>query len=111
MTPKSLQEFKTHARKFANLYDILIESWNGKLEHGNNATYPVTIVVGVLVSNIAFNGSNCVGYSHEKAVQELESNLKTLEAVNNYENKLYMVNYAYNELYNLYEGLRMSEDI
>lgn len=110
MKENTLKEFKSRAKNFADLYDHLVELWNGKLKHGNNATYPVTIIICVILRNIAFDGSNCADYSHEKAISDINKNIEALRRINKYEGKVYMTHYAYNEIYSLFSGLLMSED-
>lgn len=110
MKPETLKQFKQQARKLSNLYEKLEEHWNGELKHGNNATYPVTVLVNVLLKNIAFDGSDCVGYNHEKEVKSVEKQIQILREINEYENKCYMTHYPYSEVSSLYHGLNMFED-
>lgn len=110
MKPETLLSIKKQVGKFAKLYDILNEMWNGKLEHGDSATYPETVQVGVILHNIAHNSTNCVGYSHEQAVKDLENYIAVLKAINLYHNKMYMIHYAWNEVEYIYIGETMSED-
>ena len=110
MKADTLKQFKQRARQFCNLYEELVILWNGSLQNGNNATYPVTVLVEVIVYNIAYDASDCVGYSHEKAVEDVKKNLKALHKINEYEHRCYMTHYPYNELSLLFDGMNMSED-
>lgn len=110
MSPKTLKEFKQEIAKFSKLYDKLVTHWNGELVHGNDATFPVTIIVQVLVHNIAFDASDCAGYSHEKAVMKVVENIEMLKEINIYEDKTYMVDYAYKTISCLWDGMFFSED-
>lgn len=109
MKPETLKEFKQRARKFANLYQILVEHWNDQLGTGCSVSFPVTVLINVLVSNIAFDASDTHNYDHHKAVDEVKDILKVLKAIDEYENS-YMTHYPYMELSLLYEGLCHSED-
>lgn len=110
MNAKTLKEFKKRAGEFYKLYESLIALWNGDLKHGDSAIYPVTVLVGVILHNIAFDASDCSGYSHEQAVKQVRKNIKTLENINEYENKMYMTHYPWTEMDTLFSGLEMSED-
>lgn len=110
MKPETLLAIKQQVSKFSKLYDILIEMWNGKLEHGNRATYPETIQIGVILGNIAFNPINCHGYSHKEEVKKVRNLVSVLESINRYHNECYMTHYAYNEVKCIYDGETMSED-
>lgn len=105
MSPQTLKEFKKEAARFSKLYDKLVTNWNGELLYGNDATFPVTIIVQVLVHNIAFDGSDCVDYDHEKAVMKVVENIETLKEINIYEHKLYMVHYAFDTISCLWDGM------
>lgn len=109
MTPKTLKEIKQSIAKLAKVYEILVDTWNGQLEHGDKATYPVMIWVNVILHNLAFDGSKCVGYSHEKAVNDLEIHIKALKALNEYEHQCYITHFPCNEVVLIYEGETMSE--
>lgn len=110
MKPETLKEFKQRARKFANLYQILDNHWNGQLERDCSVSFPVTVLINILVSNIAFDASDTHNYDHHKAVDEVKDILKVLKAIDEYENYIYMTHYPYMELSLLYEGLCHSED-
>jgi len=110
MKPSTLRTIKQQIRKVSNLYEILTDTWNGKLEHGNKATYPIMIWVKVILSNLAFDGSNCHGYDHDKAVKEMEMYIKTLKALDEYESECYITHFPYTQVNMIYEGEIMSED-
>lgn len=110
MHPKTLLAIKTEIGKFHKLYEKLVDLWNGEAPYDNGATYPVTVLVNVIVHNMAFISTNCHGYNHKKDVEELRKNLEMLRLINEYENKCYMTHYAYNEVNNIYEGNLHMED-
>lgn len=111
MKQETLLSIKKEIRKFSNLYEKLIKMWNGELPHGDNATHPETIQIGVILHNMAFNASDCMGYNHEEAVAKFEELMDVLRAINEYHGKCYMTHYAWNEVSSIYEGETMEEDI
>ena len=110
MKPETLKEFKKRVNEFRKVYDKLVTLWNGELERGNNAIFPSTAIVSVMLQNIAHDSSNCLGYDHQREVNKIVDNLETLNALNNYENGCYMTHYPYTELSRLWTGLDMAED-
>ncbi len=65
MHPKTLLAIKTEIRKFLLRYHV-------ELHHSINQQ------VFHIISNMAFNGSKCHGYDHNKAVEELKKNGVTI---------------------------------
>ena len=110
MKLETLREFKKRVNEFSKVYDKLVALWNGNLQHGNNATFPVTVIVSVMLRNIAHDASDYTGYDHQREVSEIIEQLEALNALDNYENGCYMVHYPYTELSNLWIGLEMAED-
>ena len=108
MKPETLKLFKESIGELYKLYDSLITLWNGEYE--NDAPYPVTIIIKVILYNIAFYNSDCVGYSHERELIKVENNIKNLRAIDEYKNQMYMTHFPFLEVDNLYSGLTMSED-
>jgi hypothetical protein len=109
MKPETLLSIKKDIQKFAKLYEILEHHWNGDLIHGNGATYPETIQVGVLLQNMGFISTNCANYSHEEDEKQLIHLIDVLKAINEYHDKCYMIHYAWNEVDCIYNGSVMSE--
>src|SRR5690554_3893975 len=95
MSPQTLKEFKTHAKKLSDLYEVLVKEWNGDLKNGNNATYPVTIIISVILRNIVFDSSID---DHDEAVNKVRNSIETLRKINEYENGSYMSHFPYNEI-------------
>jgi hypothetical protein len=110
MKAETLLLIKKDIQKFAKLYEILTNHWNGELKHGNGATYPETIQAGVLLQNMGFISTDCVNYSHEEDVKELIHLIDVLKAINEYHDKSYMIHYAWNEVSFIYESLVAFED-
>lgn len=110
MKPETLREFKKRVNEFRKVYDKLVDLWNGELEHGNNATFPATVVVSVMLHNMAHDSSDCRGYDHQREVNKIMESLEALRALNNYEKGCYMTHYPYTELNNLWTELDMTED-
>ena len=110
MKPETLREFKNRVNEFRKVYDKLVDLWNGELEHGNNATFPSTVIVSVMLQNIAFDSSDCLGYTHQKEVSKIVEHLEALNALNNYENGCYMTHYPYTKLSSLWTGLDTVEN-
>lgn len=110
MKAKTLKEFKVKVREFEVLYDSLITLWNGKLKNGNNATYPYTVIIGVIIHNIGFDNSDCIGYSHDEEINKIEDNIKVLDQIDIYEDRQQMTHYPYDEIQSLYTGMSISED-
>lgn len=107
MNSTNLKNLKKKISKLSNIYNILVDEWNGPLKDGNNAIYPVTVIIGVLLHNMAFDGSDCVNYSHDKAVEDLHKSYNTLKALNDFHEKTYMVHYPFTEVSFLIEGVEM----
>lgn len=107
MKPETLLAIKRDIRKFSGLYDVLVDVWNGKLAHGNNATYPHTIQIGVILKNLSFISSEM---GHEKELEEFLSLLNALREINEYHGRTYMTHYAWSEVYFIYIGHNMLED-
>ena len=110
MKPETLREFKKRVNEFRKVYDKLVNLWNGNLPNGDNAIFPVTVIVSVMLHNMAHDAIDCEGYDHLKEVNKMVYHLEVLNALNNYEGGCYMTNYAYTELNNLWIGLDMAED-
>ena len=110
MKPETLREFKKRVNKFRKVYNKLVALWNGNLQHGNNATFPATVIVSVILRNMAHDASDCRGYDHQREVNKIIEHLEALNALNNYENGCYMTHYPYTELSNLWIGLDMAEN-
>ena len=110
MLEKTLEDIKVDLRKLHNIYEVLITEWNGELKHGNDAIYPITVTVGVLLGNMAHQSVNTVGYSHNKDMEKLARSLNTLQKLNEYNNKCYMTHFAYTEAEAIITGHIMSEE-
>lgn len=110
MKQETLKQIKQELSKVAKIYQKLVINWNGELKHGDNATYPITIIVDVLLHNMAFDGSDCHGYNSSKAISDLYSNLEMLKELNEYTDKCYMTHFAFTEARDIIDGLVMSED-
>ena len=110
MKQETLLSIKKEIRKFSNLYEKLIKMWNGELVHGDNATHPETIQIGVILHNMAFDASDCFGYNHEVELAKFEGLMDVLKAINDYHGKCYMTHYAWNEVCSIYEGETTGED-
>jgi hypothetical protein len=111
MTPNTLMKTKQELAKLHRIYEILIEKWNGSTSHGRDAQYPETIIMSVLLQNMAFSGVGTEGYSHNEAVEELKQNLKVMNALNEYHNRGYMTHYVYTEASHIIVGMDMTEEI
>ena len=112
MKPETLKEFKKRVNEFRKVYDKLVALWNGNLQYGNNdnATFPATVIVSVMLHNMAHDASDCREYDHQREVSKIIEHLEALNALNNYENGCYMTHYPYTELSNLWIRLDMAED-
>lgn len=110
LTPETLAKIKKALTKFYKLYESLVKTWNGQLEHGNNATYPHTIIALVLLNNMAISTVKCVGYDHQVSEDNLYANLKQLELLNEYHDKNYMTHYAYAEAESIITGHYMMQN-
>ena len=110
MKQETLKQIKQELFKVAKIYQKLVTNWNGELKHGDNATYPITIIVEVLLHNMAHDGSDCVGYNASKEEVELYSNLEMIRELNEYNDKCYMTHFAFTEARDIIDGLVMSED-
>ena len=110
MKQETLKQIKQELFKVSELYQKLVTNWNGDLKHGNDATYPITIIVEVLLHNMAHDGSDCVGYNASKEEVELYSNLEMIKELNEYTDKCYMIHFAFTEARNIINGLTMLED-
>jgi len=110
MKQETLIQIKQQINKLYNMYVILTANWNGKLLHGNDATYPITIIVEVLLQNMAFDGSNCKDYSLQGAIDELYSKFNVLKELNEYNNKGYMTHFPFMECEAIIDGCVMSEE-
>ena len=110
MKPETLKEFKKRVNEFRKVYDKLVTLWNGELEHGNNATFPSTVIVSAMLHNMAHDSSDCLGYDHQREVNKIVDSLEALNALNNYDNGCYMTHYPHTELSSLWIGLDMAED-
>lgn len=105
MKQETLLRIKQEITKLYRMYVILTANWNG-----NNATYPITIIVEVLLQNMAFDGSNCKDYSLQNAIDELYSKFDVLKELNEYNNKGYMTHFPFRECEAIIDGYVMSEE-
>ena len=110
MKPETLKEFKKRVNEFRKVYDKLVTLWNGDIKNGDNAIFPATVIVSVLLHNMAHDSSDCLGYDHQREVNKIVDSLEALNALNNYDNGCYMTHYPYTELSNLWIGLDVAED-
>jgi hypothetical protein len=109
MLAETLKEIKSQIRKVSAIYDVLVTEWNGELINGKNATYPITVIVSVLLQNMGFDATNCHNYSHENAVKELYSKMGVLKSLNEYTSGEYMTHFAFTEVDFIVSGFEMSE--
>lgn len=87
-----MKEFKTKVRAFHKVMRALASVWDN----------PKYQVLEVLVQNLGFDGSDCVGYSVEKEVLKVDNILIALEKLSTYEDNCYLSKYVYREVSNLY---------
>ena len=87
-----MKEFKTRVREFHKVMRALTSVWDN----------PKYQVLEVLVQNLGFDGSDCVGYSVEKELKRVDSILKTLEEIYSYNDNCYLTKYVYREVSDLY---------
>lgn len=87
-----MKEFKTRVREFHKVMRALTSVWDN----------PKYQVLDVLVQNLGFDGSDCVGYSIEKESNKVNSILKALEEMYSYNDNCYLTKYVYQECNDLY---------
>lgn len=110
MKPDTLKQIKKELVKLHNIYEVLIKSWNGPLDHGRGATFPATIIAGQLLQNMALGSSQTYSHVHDSAVKELKAKFEALRLLNEYERRCHMTHFAYSEAEAIITGHEMSED-
>lgn len=98
MKPETLSAIKCQLAKFYKVIDELTEYFDS----------PQYITIAVLLQNIAFNGSDCVDYDHNKEVQRLYKVQKLLKSIAQYNNS-YIENWVSEEVHTIIQGEMMSE--
>jgi len=106
---KTLQHIKKELSRLSSIYGVLVDQWNGKLVHGNDATYPQTVIIQVILGNMASDTSDCANYNHTEEVEKLYKSLDTLKSLDQYSNKCYMTHFPYTEADMIILGNVMSE--
>jgi predicted RNA-binding protein with EMAP domain len=92
MSPKILAEFKAQMRLFYIMYETLASYWD------KNKSYPHIAVLTTLLQNLQFSGIKCEGYSHQKAVDDVEDIIKAIRAMKAYYKDDYMVDMVDTEI-------------
>lgn len=110
MQKNTLKELKKELVNLYRIYKKLVINWNGSLIHGNNSTYPITIIVEVLLNNLCFDSSDSFNYNLDTSISKLYSDLEMLKELNDYNNKGYMTHFPYTECKSIIDGYVMSED-
>jgi hypothetical protein len=95
---RALKELKQDIRRVSDVYDVIKEEWNKGSVNGRNTTYPIMVVVSVLLHNMAFDSSYAKDYNHEDELEDFFSKLNVLKEVNEYNNKCYITHFAYSEV-------------
>lgn len=109
MKPETLKSIKADISKFYKLYEHLVANWNGNLSHGQQAIYPETVLISVLLQNMQFDGTDASGYSHEEECKKIMDIKSLIIKIDEYHNKCYMTHYAANEVEFIIDGHYMSE--
>jgi len=89
MTEITLRHIKEDIQRFLPVITGIANYFN---------TQPVYKLLEVLIQNVAFDGSNCQGYSHEKEVEKVKEIEKLILNIKNY-SMSYVEEYVYNELF------------
>ncbi len=99
MTPQQLKSLKQDVKKLYKVYDNLAKYFDN----------PITTTISVLLQNLAFDGSDCQTYSHEKEVEKVNNILSLLRELKDY-NSFYLTEFAYTEVDMIFTGIFMSEN-
>ena len=73
---------------------------------------PEYVTCQVLIQNMAFSGVNCQGYTHEKAIEELNATSKCLATIAEYcGEQVHFIQFLSNEVSSIIDGNIFAEDI
>ena len=98
MTIEQLKRIKEGSKEFHKLFESLSQYFDR----------PIATTISVLLQNLAFDGSDCSGYSHEEEVKKVYNILNLLREIDNY-NSWYLTRLAFEEIDMLFMGVLMSE--
>lgn len=95
---------KEQVRKFTEVYDKVIDYFN------SDGCHPELVVIKVLLHNFGFDGHECQDWNKGNEERKMAEILRVLESIAKYADS-HMENWAYKEVYFIYEGNIMSEMI
>lgn len=94
MTQRQITEFKKRVREFYKVIEPIAEYWG----------QPHQITLSVLVQNLGFDSSDCMGYSLEEANKKVNTILKLIKSISEYQNS-HFENWVFQEIDIIYTGI------
>lgn len=98
MTQAQITEFKRQVREFLKVIEPIADYWG----------QPNYITLCVLVQNLGFDSSDCMGYSLEKSNEKVITILKLIKSISQYQNS-HFENWVYQEIDMLYIGMSQQD--
>lgn len=94
MTQEQITEFKKRVRAFYKVIDPIAEYWG----------QPHQITLSVLVQNLGFDSSDCMGYSLVESNKKVTTILKLIKSISDYQNS-HFENWVHQEIDAIYMGI------
>lgn len=106
MKPATLKAIKTDIQSLHKVFQAVESTWND-----SGIGFPSLKVIGVLLGNMAFEGSHCVNYNAEEAVTNISRSQEALKALREYYGEeMSIINWIYDEVDCIILAHMMGED-
>lgn len=106
MKPATLKAIKNDIKSLNKVFQAVESTWND-----NGTGFPSLKVIGVLLGNMAFEGSHCVNYNAEEAVTNISRSQEALKALREYYGEeMSIINWVCDEVDCIILAHMMSED-